>query len=200
MSLGRWLAMINSTKYIKPIASSSIITHRKQAIDRTIGDRLRRHGVGIEAFASLWIEVSGREYTNLSIRGNYTPSSKIFGSLFYRILYQCGISDPRSLATDEEREAIIAGYGDLRFRPGAKECIQKLRDAGFTVWGLTTGNRETVLGYFTNSGVEMSKNNLMACDDIQVAKPDLECYKPSLKMLSAERSSPPWFAAAHLVR
>lgn len=45
----------------------------------------------------------------------------------------------------------------------------------------------------------MSKDNLMGCDDIQVAKPDLESYKPSLKKLSAEGSSPPWFAAAHLV-
>lgn len=114
-------------------------------------------------------------------------------------MYQCGITNPRDFATDEEKKAIIAGYGTLEFRRGAKDCIHKLRDAGFTVWGLTTGNQDTVLSYFKNSGVEMSKDNLMACDDIKVAKPELNAYRPSLAMLSGGGKSQPWFAAAHLV-
>ena len=170
-----------------------------QAIDQVIGDRLRDQGIGIEAFASLWIEVCGREYSNLSMSGHYTPSSKIFGSLFYRILYQCGVSSPRSFATDKERDAMVAGYGKLQLRSGAIECIQKLRDASFTVWGLTTGNRDTVRGYFTSSGVDMQIENLMTCDELSIAKPLPACYKPSLKMLSKKGDSPPWFAAAHLV-
>jgi 2-haloacid dehalogenase len=32
-----------------------------------------------------------------------------------------------------------------------------------------------------------------------VAKPDLNSYRPALKMLGREGNSTPWFAAAHLV-
>lgn len=204
MSYSMWLGRLHATttfmRYSDDKRVSVIeIAYCTQAIDHVIGDRLRAQGIGIEAFASLWIEVCGREYSNLSMSGHYTPSSKIFRALFYRILYRCGVSDPHSFATDEERDAMIAGYGKLQFRPGARECIQKLRDAGFTIWGLTTGNRETVQGYFTSSGVDMPIENLMACDDIRIAKPLLESYKPSLKMLSKDGDSAPWFAAAHLV-
>ena len=163
-----------------------------------MGDRLKAAGIGVRAFAFLCIEIQGREYTNLSISGRYRPTSEISKAIFWRILWQCGISEPRKFATEDDLAAILKGYAVMEMRPGAKECISKLRDAGFTVWGLTTGDWRTVHGYFKRSGIDMPEENLKACDDIQIAKPDPESYKPLLQQLSANASGNTWFAASHL--
>ena len=106
------------------------------------------------------------------------------------MLWSSGIKNPRKFASEEDLTAIAKGYAELEFRLGAKECIQKLRAAGFRVLGLTTGDRDTVLGYFKRSGVDMSKEDLRSCDGIHVAKPDPGSYKPLLKELSSDGGQP----------
>lgn len=95
-----------------------------------MGDRLRAAYIGVKAFAFLMIEISGREYTNLSISGRYVESSQIFKPMFWRALWQAGVTEPRRFATEEDFTAIAKGYAEKEMRPGAAECIQKLRDAG----------------------------------------------------------------------
>ena len=93
--------------------------------------------------------------------------------------------------------AISKGYAEKEMRPGAKECIEKLRSAGFTVWGLTTGDWHTVHGYFERAGIDMPPENLKACDELRISKPEPEAYKPLLTQLSSDGGQP-WFAASHL--
>ncbi len=128
--------------------------------------------------------------------GSYTPGNKTFPALFYRILWQCGIENPREFANDKDLAAIMEGHSDMRMRDGAAECVKKLRDAGFTVWGLTMDNRETVAGYFERSGIDMPRENLHSCDSTGIGKPDPRAYQPLLERLSKEGGTP-WFAAAH---
>lgn len=71
-----------------------------------------------------------------------------------------GIEDPRTFATDGDRDYIMEQYTSLELRPEVKECFRKLREAGFTIWCLTTGNAEKVLGFFERGGVDMSKENI----------------------------------------
>ena len=118
-------------------------------------------------------------------------------SMFYRVLWKAGISDPRKFASDKDLAVMMQGYADLEMRPGARECIQKYRDAGFTVWGFTMGDLKRVSRYFERSGIEMPAENLSSCDSLGIGKPSPEAYKPLLIQLSADGSQP-WFAAAHL--
>ena len=166
------------------------------AIETRLGDKLRAEGIKPSVFGYLWIEVAEREYTYGSMSGRYIPSTDVFQAIFWRMLWKCGISEPRIFATEDDLQALMKGYSSLEMGPEAKECIQKLRDAGFTVWGLTMGDLKRVGGYFERSGVHMPPENLISCDSSGIGKPDPEAYKPLLEQLSKDGSQP-WFAAAH---
>lgn len=76
---------------------------------------------------------------------------------------------------------------ELKLRDGAAECIQKLRDAGFTVWCFTTGDISRGGGgggYFSKAGVDMPAENLLSRDTNGGAKLCPEAYGPILNKLS----------------
>ena len=168
-----------------------------EAINDRLGDKLKAHGIKHDMFAFTWIEVAEREYTYLSMSGRYVAYSEVFEALFYRVLWKSGITQPRDFASLDDLAAIMIGYLEMEMRPGAKECIQKLRDGGFIVWGFTMGDLKRVGGYFARSGIEMPAENLMSCDSTGIGKPDPGAYKSVLKKLSSDGSQP-WFAAAHM--
>ncbi|VTT56069.1 unnamed protein product [Fusarium fujikuroi] len=138
-----------------------------------------------------------REYAYLSLHGHYVQFLKLFEALFYRCLHYAGVENPRSFAAAEDVAYLMNEFKELKLRDGAAECIQKLRDAGFTVWCFTTGDISRVGGYFSKAGVDMPAENLLSCDTNGVAKPCPEAYGPILNKLSTSESKP-WFAAAHL--
>ncbi|KAJ6014144.1 hypothetical protein N7540_008735 [Penicillium herquei] len=174
--------------------------HLFNAIDRRLGDRLRAEGVKPWLLGSAWMETAEREYTNLSISGRYLPYGVVFESLFYRVLGMMGkVENPREFASPEDLAYIMHEYQSLTMRPGAAECVQKLRDAGFTVWAFTAADLKRVGGYFQQAGIELPAENLLSCDSAGVGKPDLAAYRPLLDQLTAENEGKtPWFAAAHL--
>ncbi|KAJ5319814.1 hypothetical protein PENANT_c026G00169 [Penicillium antarcticum] len=170
-----------------------------EALDTRLGDRLRAEGIKPRLLGYTWMEAAEREYTNLSLSQRYVPFGEVFRALFYRMLWMAGIAEPRSWASPEDLEFIMKEYQHLEFRPGAVECVQRLRDAGFTVWAFTAADIARVGGYFKNAGVELPAENLLSCDDVGVGKPDLEAYRPLLERLKAESDGKiPWFAAAHM--
>ncbi|KAJ5729480.1 uncharacterized protein N7483_003988 [Penicillium malachiteum] len=174
--------------------------HLFNAIDRRLGDRLRAEGVKPWLLGSAWMETAEREYTNLSISGRYLPYGVVFEKLFYRVLgMMAGVKNPREFASPEDLAYIMHEYQSLTMRPGAAECVQKLRDAEFTVWAFTAADLGRVSGYFKQAGVELPAENLLSCDSAGVGKPDLAAYRPLLDQLTAENEGKtPWFAAAHL--
>lgn len=165
-------------------------------MDIRLGDRLRAEGVKPSLLANTWIEVAEREYTYLSMSGKYVPFVECMAKLFFRVLWLADVPNPRQFATDEDVKAMMNAYSDLTMRPGAVECIYRLRQAGFTVWALTAADLDGVAGLFTKAGVEMPKENLLSCDLYSVGKPDPLAYEPLLKQL-AQYGTKPWFAAAH---
>lgn len=169
-----------------------------EAIDARLGDRMRALGINsIPMFGYMWIEVAEREYTYLSMSGAYVSYAHVFESIFWRMLWKSGIPEPREFATADDLAAIMEGYMRMEMRPGAKECVQKLRDAGFTVWAFTMGDLKRVGGYFKQAGIEMPAEHLKSCDSSSLGKPDPEAYRPLLNQLSSDGSKP-WFAAAHM--
>lgn len=164
------------------------------ALDHRLGDKLRAEGIKPSLLGYLWIEVTEREYTYLSMNGRYVGFREIFRTLFYRMLYMAGIQDPHSFATDDDLKYIMQEYMKLEARPGIKECFQILRDNGYTVWALTAGDVERVGGYFTRNGIHMPKENFITCDSIGIGKPDPRVYQMVLNRLGDDEK---WFAAAH---
>lgn len=168
-----------------------------EGIDTRLGDRLRAEGIKPSLLGYTWIEVAEREYTYLSLSGVYKPFATCFEAIFYRMLWMAGIAEPREFANADDLAFIMAEYQKLEMRPGAAECVEKLRDAGFTVWALTAADIKRVSGYFEQAGVAMPSENLLSCDTSGIGKPSLEAYIPLLEQLKQDGEIP-WFAAAHV--
>ncbi|KAI1341682.1 haloacid dehalogenase-like hydrolase [Xylariaceae sp. FL0016] len=171
--------------------------HLFEAIDQRLGAKLKAAGIQSKLLGCCWLETAEREYTYLSLSGRYATFFKVFEALFYRMLMYAGIEKPREFATPADVEYLVGEWKKLGLRPGAAECVAKLREAGFTVWCFTAGDLARVGGYFKLAGVDMPAENLLSCDTYGIAKPVPDAYKPVLEKLSVEGKKP-WFAAAHM--
>lgn len=143
------------------------------------------------------MEASEKEYTYLSMSGKYVVYFDVFRALFYRTLWQAGIKKPREAFSEEDREALLASYRTLKARPGLAECFDKLRDAGFKVWCLTSGDVQRVNGYLAAGGIQFPSENFVSCDTIGIGKPAPEVYKHVFDKFAKDGSTA-WFAAAHM--
>lgn len=170
-----------------------------RATDERLGDKLRAEGIKPMLLCQMWLEVAEREYSYLSVSGKYVGFARVLQAIFFRMLFKAGIQEPRNFATSADVQFIMNhGYEKLEMRPGAKECIEKLREAGYTVWALTAADREGCAAYFKPAGIEFPLTNLLSCDTSGIGKPDPESYKPLFNRLSAGSQNPPFFAAAHM--
>ncbi|PWY78930.1 hypothetical protein BO83DRAFT_386612 [Aspergillus eucalypticola CBS 122712] len=141
------------------------------AIDSRLGPKLRTYNIHPRLFGYAWMEAGEKEYTYLSLSTHYVKFFDVFRSIFYRTLWQAGILNPREFATDEDREYLLASYREFK----------SLRNAGFTVWALTSGDTSRVAGYLAEGGVMFPEENFVSCDTIGVGG-----------------GSVAWFAAAHM--
>ncbi|KAJ5332539.1 uncharacterized protein N7506_006322 [Penicillium brevicompactum] len=162
-------------------------------IHRVIGERLLAKNITARSFGFTWMTAAELEFTFLSISERYRPYKDVITALFYRTLYMCGIESPPYL---RNRCRARPGYSELELRPGTADCFEILRNAGFTVWCLTTGDAKRVRGYFERAGVDMPLENFITCDTAGVAKPALAAYKPALARFADDDVK--WFAAAHM--
>jgi 2-haloacid dehalogenase len=118
------------------------------------------------------MEAGEKEYTYISLSGHYVTFFDIFRSIFYRTLWQAGIKEPHAFASDEDREFLLIAYQGLKTRPAVSECFTKLRDAGFTVWALASGDTKRVARYLSAGGTNFPEENFISCDSVGVGKPD----------------------------
>lgn len=167
------------------------------AIETRMGEKLRAYNINSRLLGYTWMEAGEREYTYLSVSGHYVKFFDVFRSIFYRTLWQAGITEPRKFATDEDREYLLESYKTLKPRPGISECFANLRKAGFTVWALTAGDTPRVAGYLAQGGVEMPAHNFVSCDTIGIGKPAPESYQYILDKFD-KNGLEAWFAAAHM--
>jgi 2-haloacid dehalogenase len=143
-----------------------------ERIDSVMGAKLRDNTITPEHFGFTWQTDAELEFTFLSISGSYKPYKEVLRGTFYRTLSFCGIANPRTFATEDDRERCIEGYYILELRQSCSEAFQALRDNGFTVWCFTS------------------------CDSVGIAKPALAAYQHVWNQLG--ESDARWFAAAHM--
>ncbi|KAH7414154.1 HAD-like domain-containing protein [Phaeosphaeria sp. MPI-PUGE-AT-0046c] len=149
-----------------------------------------------QTFGFTWQTSAELEFTFLSISSSHVPYTSVLRALFYRTLYQCGVPNPHSLVSDEQREECIAGYAALEVREGVKEAFNLLRNEGFAVWCFTTGDVGRVKGYFDRADIDMPVENVISCDGTGVVKPALAAYQGVWDRFGQEDVK--WFAAAHM--
>lgn len=93
----------------------------------------------------------------------------------------------------------MSAIKSLGARPGLKRCYDGLREAGWDVYGVTNGGRETSLGYYKKANIELDEAHCLSCDDFKKAKPDVEVYENAKRIISKAGCTGEnrWFVAAH---
>jgi 2-haloacid dehalogenase len=172
--------------------------HFFAVIDQRLGPKLKPHNISARLLGFAWLESAERECRYLSISGAYVPFAKVVESIFFRILHFAGVAEPRSVASEEDVKYFIQEYKKCEVRPGAKECVDMMKKAGWTVWAFTSGDRERVMGYFERGNVDIDGEHVVTCDEIGVGKPDLQAYEKLKGKMGVDNTAENlWFAAAH---
>jgi 2-haloacid dehalogenase len=169
--------------------------HFYAVIDQRLGPALKPHNISAQLFGFAWLESAEREYTFLSLSGKYVPFAQVFEAIFFRVLHFAGVSDPRSLASEDDVKYFIQEYKKCEVRSGAKECIDKFKEAGWTVWAFTSGDRERVMGYFEKGSINIDGAHIVTCDEVGVGKPEIKAYEKLKDKIGVKEDL--WFAAAH---
>lgn len=146
-----------------------------------------------------WFFAAQRDFTYTSLAGKYTPIAQVLKGTFIRA---CAVVDiPIDIVSDDDISAVMAEMMKLPPRPGLKKCYDGLRDAGWDVYGVTNGGKETSLKYYELAGIELDAQHLLSCDEISVAKPDPKVYANTHRHLTSqgagEGDGERWFIAAH---
>jgi 2-haloacid dehalogenase len=147
-----------------------------------------------------WFFAAQRDFTYTSLCDSYTPIAKILQCTFKRACAVVGI--PLSEVSDEDVAAVMKAVKSLSPRPYLKYCFDALREAGWDVYAVTNGGKETSLGYYFQAGIALDEDHLLSCDDIKVAKPDARVYARTNEYLTERKVGiqgyeDRWFVAAH---
>ena len=193
------MATQNRPKHIVFDVVGTLVSHEHfyEVIDTRLGFALKPYNISGRLLGYAWLETAEREYTYLSLSGQYVPFAKVFQALFFRVLHFAGVPEPRDIASDEDVEYFIQEYKNCTVRSGAKECVGRLKDDKWTVWAFTSGDRERVRGYFDKGNIAIENAHIITCDDVGVGKPELKAYERVKEKIGAGEDDSLWFAAAH---
>lgn len=171
-----------------------------ELIESRFGNKLAAVNVDAKSLFFSFFYAAQRDFTYTSMAGRYTPIAQVLKLTFRRA---CMIVDlPPDQITDEDVDAVMEEMKRLRPRTGLKECFDGLREAGFDLYGVTNGGKQTSLGYYKLAGIDLDEDHLLSCDDISVAKPDHKVYTATNEHLTARglgqaNDGDRWFVAAH---
>ena len=168
-----------------------------EAIDARFGSALRAQGISAKSLFFSWFFATQRDFTYCSIAGAYTPIAQIFKATLKRAVQVLDL--PPDTVSDADVEVVMNAVKALQPRPGLKKLYDGLRDAGWDVYAVTNGGRETSKKYYDDAGIQLDHDHLLSCDDIQKAKPDAKVYETSTKHVTERGGDPDerWFIAAH---
>lgn len=170
-----------------------------EAIQTRLGSKLAKVNADSKSVFFGWFFAAQRDFTYTSMNGSYTPIAQVLKGTFRRA---CAVNDlPLSDISDEDVDAVMTEIKRLKPRPGLKECYDGLREAGWDVYGVTNGGKETSLKYYELAGIELDGDHLLSCDEIKVAKPDPKVYENAHQWLTKaghdREKEERWFVAAH---
>lgn len=166
------------------------------ALEERFGDKLRQHGIPPRLFGLLVLEGGERECLFSKLARHPIFFMDMIKPVLYRLLAMSGIEKPHEFASDDDVTYVAGSYRRLGARPGIHECLRRLRDNGFTIWALTSGDKARVQGYLKAADIDIPTENFIACEMIGATKPEPEVYEHMLKMFPEADET--WFAACHM--
>lgn len=171
-----------------------------EVIEARLGDRLKAIGVDPKTLFFSWFYAAQRDFTYTTVANVYVPIAQVLKHTFRRACYVVDL--PKDQApTDEDVAEVMKAVTSLRPRPGLKECFDGLRAAGWGVFGVTNGGKETSLNYYKQANIDLDGDHLLSCDDVGAAKPDFRVYMNAKRHLTfkgmSEEEGDRWFIAAH---
>jgi len=193
-----------------------------QAVDEEFGDDLRKAGTTPAHTVMAWFYATQRDFTYLSVCEEYTAMAKVFAATLPRSLAIA--LDPAPLYPSTSRttsfpssslDKVLGELKKLTARPGLVEAFHVLWDAGFEVYAVSNGAKESTAALL--AAIDMHKNRelpedrkeifqgdrfmdyIVSCDEVKKAKPALEVYKHAMKRAGVDPSDADnaWFVAAH---
>ena len=171
-----------------------------EAIETRLGQQLKAVNVDSKTLFFSWFYSAQRDFTYASIVGDYVPIALVLKSTLRRACLIVDLPKEQS-PTDADVAEIMKAVTSLRARPGLKACYDGLRDAGWDVYGVTNGGKETSLKYYALANIELDDQHLLSCDEVKVAKPHIRVYENANRYLSSKglstKEGDRWFVAAH---
>lgn len=171
-----------------------------EAIDKRLGQRLKAIGVDSKTLFFSWFYSAQRDFTYATVCGDYKPIAQVLKNTLRRACFTVDLPKDQAPMDDDIAE-VMKAVTSLAPRPGLKICYDGLRDAGWDVYGVTNGGKETSLNYYKLADIELDEDHLLSCDDIRVAKPDVRVYANANRHLSlrdcSTKEGDRWFVAAH---
>lgn len=171
-----------------------------KAIDERLGKRLKAINVDPKTHFFSWFYSAQRDFTYSSIAGHYTPIAQVLKNTLRRACFIVDLPEDQA-PTDDDIAAVMKAVTSLEARPGLKACYDGLRDAGWDVYGVTNGGKQTSLNYYELANIELDEDHLLSCDDLKVAKPDMKVYENTNRHLTSRglsaKEADRWFVAAH---
>jgi 2-haloacid dehalogenase len=170
------------------------------AIATRIGSTLSGINVDPKTLFFSWFYAAQRDFTYVSIAGSYKPIAQVLKSTFRRA---CRIVDlPADQVSDDDITEIMKAFAAMPPREGLKTCFDGLRHAGWDVYAVTNGGVQGSLNYFRSSDIDLSEDQLLSCDDLKIAKPDVKVYENANRHLTSRGlgtagDGDRWFVAAH---
>jgi 2-haloacid dehalogenase len=172
-----------------------------EVLEKHLSESLKQKNITAEALFFSLFYAAQRDFTYLSMVGNYTPIGQVIKSTVKRAALICGLDSPLLAADSTELEdAVLAAFKKMPARPGLKKLFDGLQASGWECVAVTNGAMTTTLGYFKDADIDIDERHCLSCDDIKVAKPALEVYETAtehLAKLADSAQSQKWFVAAH---
>lgn len=186
-----------------------------QAIEEEFGAELKQAGTTSSHVMTSWYTQATRDFTFLSVSEQYTPTAKVFEATLPRVLATALDPSPQypsisrvTTFPEDKLKRIVAELPKLPARPGLVDAFGTLQKAGFEVYAVSNGSKQTVQGLFgavdsprkpeifTSSAFE---TRIVSCDDLKTAKPSPQVYRHALDITGADPAKGDicWFIAAH---
>ncbi|GAA6064104.1 hypothetical protein JCM10212_003667 [Sporobolomyces blumeae] len=145
-----------------------------------------------------------RDFTYLSMNGNYTPIGQVLQATLPRIYLMHGLVPASSASAigPDLLEPVLSTLPKMRPRPGLVECSDVLQTSDkFRLMAATNGALATTKQLFENAlgNDAAGKWEYFSCDQDKVAKPAPTVYRDVWKQLGVERDADKkgWFVASH---
>ncbi|GAA5877001.1 hypothetical protein JCM1840_007094 [Sporobolomyces johnsonii] len=156
-----------------------------------------------------WFHSAQRDFTYLSMNGQYTPIAKVLEATLPRIYLMSGLVPPAAASASSSSatfspslvDPVVASIPSMPARPGLGTCAALLQAHNFRLMAATNGGLETTQGLFEKAlGKEAAEKwEYFSCDEDRVAKPAPSVYEDVWKRLGlgggVEKKG--WFVASH---